>query len=342
MPDTRIQNIEEGPEQTEIQASIHNQSQTMNRGVRRSERLGRYRNYNPPPAGFDPYTAPDEVLLRHGLPRRPDPERDPDLARIWKRIFARPLTYLKAELEVDKVMSDRKPVLPKDPDFGAPGWAGAIVRYGGPFKWVFAEWVIPEVKGDKHFWEDDITVAFWVGIDGFVNNGDGQFQVLQAGISANLFTSWRWGWPHTEIGWYVWTEWWNQNDHKAAVAIPNFYVYPGQKVSFLVCAPQPGDAASVFIANTSTCFATSVRIDAPEGITSQGDSAEWIVEQPRSARILLQFGPISFYDCQAGNPDPIVDFRNAFVNNISAGSRNLTDAEIERPNSVVVNWISSD
>ena len=39
MSDKLIQNIEEGPEQTEPQASIHNQSQTMNRGLRRSERL---------------------------------------------------------------------------------------------------------------------------------------------------------------------------------------------------------------------------------------------------------------------------------------------------------------
>src|SRR5437868_10787769 len=132
----------------------------MNRGVRHPERLGLYRNYDPPPAGFDPHTAPDAVLLRHGLPRRPDPERNPDLARIWKRVFARPLTYLKAELEVDKVMRDSKPVLPLDPNLGRSSpWAGALVRTGGPFNWVFAELVIPEVMGDKHWWEDDITIA---------------------------------------------------------------------------------------------------------------------------------------------------------------------------------------
>ena len=33
------------------------------------------RAYDPPPDGFDPHTAPDELLRRHGLPRRPDPLR---------------------------------------------------------------------------------------------------------------------------------------------------------------------------------------------------------------------------------------------------------------------------
>src|SRR5262245_59921985 len=51
------------------------------------------RAYPPPPSDFNPNTAPEAVLLRHGLPRRPDPELEPDLARLWKRVFDRPLTY---------------------------------------------------------------------------------------------------------------------------------------------------------------------------------------------------------------------------------------------------------
>jgi hypothetical protein len=307
----------------------------MNRGARHPERLGRYRSYDPPPAGFDPHTAPDAVLLRHGLPRRPDPEREPQLARIWKRVFARPLTYLKAELKVEKAMSDRNPLRDKDPVFGPVGWAGAIVRQGQPFTWVFAEWVIPQVTGHKHFWEADIPIGFWVGIDGFTMNND---QVLQAGIAAVLSTSWRWFLPHSVIGYWVWAEWWP----KGAVTVSNFPVEPGQTVSFVVCAPQPGDFASVFIANASTGYGTSVGIDAPEGTTSEGDSAEWIVEKPDNAKVLLQFSPVTFNDCWAGKPNHIVDLGSAFETNIVGASGNLTDAKIMQPNSVVVTWKASD
>ncbi len=44
----------------------------MSRNVRQANGLDRYRSYDRPPEGFDPLTAPDELLLRHGLPRRPD------------------------------------------------------------------------------------------------------------------------------------------------------------------------------------------------------------------------------------------------------------------------------
>jgi Peptidase A4 family len=315
----------------------------MKRGARHPERHGRYRSYDPPPAGFDPHTAPDAMLLRHGLPRRPDPEREPQLVRTWKRIFARPLTYLKAELEVEAVMSDN-PLRDKDPVFGPVGWAGAIVRAGDPFTWVFAEWVIPEVKGDKHFWEDDIDIGFWVGIDGFTIGND---QVLQAGVAATVTTKW-WTWhfipfPHTVIEWWAWTEWWTPNAEVGAATVSNFPVKPGETVSFVVCAPQPGDSASVFIAHASTGQGTSVQVDAPEGTTAEGDSAEWIVEKPpEHARVLLQFNPATFNDCWAGRPNHLVDLRDALPVNIMGASENLTDVQIEQPHSVVVNWKASE
>jgi hypothetical protein len=44
------------------------------------EALSLMRACEPPPEGFDPHTAPLQILRRHGLPRRPDPDREPDLA----------------------------------------------------------------------------------------------------------------------------------------------------------------------------------------------------------------------------------------------------------------------
>ena len=102
----------------------------MSRNVRQANGLDRYRSYDRPPEGFDPLTAPDELLLRHGLPRRPDPNREPELARIWERTFARPLRYSKADLAIDPWLSGRNPLQDKDSEFGPNNWAGATVRAG--------------------------------------------------------------------------------------------------------------------------------------------------------------------------------------------------------------------
>src|SRR6187397_2995876 len=41
------------------------------------------RVYPTPPADFDALTASDKDLVRHGLPRRPDPHKQPELAALW-------------------------------------------------------------------------------------------------------------------------------------------------------------------------------------------------------------------------------------------------------------------
>lgn len=67
----------------------------------KSDVLSRMRSYDPPPIGFDPRTASEDLLRHHGLPRRPDPNKEPDLAKIWELAFSRPLTFIKAELAIN-------------------------------------------------------------------------------------------------------------------------------------------------------------------------------------------------------------------------------------------------
>src|ERR1700722_2593970 len=43
----------------------------------------------PPPEGFDPFAASRVDLARHGLPLRPDPQAQPDLAALWDRLADR-------------------------------------------------------------------------------------------------------------------------------------------------------------------------------------------------------------------------------------------------------------
>lgn len=59
------------------------------------------RTFELPPDGFDPLRADPAALRRHGLPRRPDPEREPRLASLYQRAFSRPWNYTKPELVSD-------------------------------------------------------------------------------------------------------------------------------------------------------------------------------------------------------------------------------------------------
>jgi hypothetical protein len=226
-------------------------------------------------------------------------------------------------------------------EFGPDNWAGAVVRAGAPYSWVFAEWVIPDVP-KKGVFDDDVTVGFWVGIDGYTTGDD---QVLQAGVRVTMHTRWLW-WPHVVVDWHAWTEWWVKGiDSSGPVFIPNFPVKPGDTVSFLVCAPQPDSPAWVNILNASTGQHTVVEVPTPvssngEPVTLQGDSVEWIVEVVEPAPPNLpRFEPITFDECWAGHGQPalsVVDVTNAFEVNIGGAGGDLTQVEIAPPHTATV------
>jgi hypothetical protein len=77
----------------------------------------------PPPKGFDPFTASKVDLARHGLPLRPDPQTQPDLAALWDRLAdryrdfehlePRPDTAAARKKAAEKAVAPR--VLPLDP-----------------------------------------------------------------------------------------------------------------------------------------------------------------------------------------------------------------------------------
>jgi hypothetical protein len=98
----------------------------MSGDASRSDVVSAMRTYDPPPDGFDPRSAPHDALRRHGLPRRPDPRKEPHLARVWNVAFARPVTFVKAELEIEPVLSGRDPLRGQDQQYGPAGWGGVI------------------------------------------------------------------------------------------------------------------------------------------------------------------------------------------------------------------------
>jgi Peptidase A4 family len=321
-----------------------------------SDMLSRIRTYESTPEGFDPHTAPDRELRRYGLPRRPDPVKEPYLARLWKRAFMRPTRFVRAELAIDPVIGTRRDRWRgRDSEFGlSSGWSGVVrmmnpqTDYPTPATMVFAQWVVPEVWAIEPAGEN-LTVAFWVGLDGYEGLDDAAaHQVLQAGIVATVEPG---GWfSDNSVQWRAWTEWYSDCPGCAAW-VKNFPVVPGDTVSFLVCAPQP-DSGFVSMLNVSKRLGASVDVSAPScttsdgsqiSITSSGHSAEWIVET--FSEHLPIFAPVTFTGCGAGSahelfqltPHGITVDRKELGNiNIDAPGPPFTRTTIVPPTTAVV------
>lgn len=237
-----------------------------------------------PPEGFDPHTAPQELLQRHGLPRRPDPDKEPHLAWLWKRALARPPTFVKAELAADPLMSAPGLRRPKDPDFiGQQSWAGVIrtmtagTDFAEPATCVVTEVQVPEVYNLTP--DQPVGVAFWAGIDA---GGPS----LQAGLTALVdppgFLGFGGG-----LSFHVWAR------TDAANHVANFQISSGQTLLIMVNVDQSGGSA--YFHNLSTSLATSVLVP---GITVTGGTVEWIVEAVTD--YLPFFSTVTFDNCTAG------------------------------------------
>jgi hypothetical protein len=105
------------------------------------------RTFELPPDGFDPMTASADKLRRYGLPRRPDPDSEPQLARLYARAFSRPRTFLKPKLVVDSRLDAINAKRKGKADFSSGDWGGAVVTTpaSNPPNMVFAQFQVPTV-----------------------------------------------------------------------------------------------------------------------------------------------------------------------------------------------------
>ena len=289
----------------------------MSNDTVKSDVLSRMRSYDPPPIGFDPRTASEDLLRHHGLPRRPDPTKEPGLAKMWELAFSRPLNYIKAELAINPAIkrSQRK----QNAEFGQSGWAGAIRKqqpyhegfegdpriinvnvlgqppksdYSLPATAVSAQFQVPEVLPPQVS-EDTTSIGFWVGLDGYVDDGP-----LQAGIQAIV--------SGKNVTYSAWFEWYT-NEIPAmsqGATVLNLPVRPRDAVCVAVSAVQP-DYGMASILNITTRQMTTLGIQAPANATSLGMTAEWIVEansDPPSP-YLPYFTPVIFTGCTGQSAD---------------------------------------
>jgi len=281
------------------------------------------RTFELPPDGFDPMTASAGALRRYGLPRRPDPEREPHLARLYARAFSHPRKFLKPELVVDSRLDTINAKRQGRADFSSGDWGGAVVTtpVSALPNVVFAQFQVPTVLNFDPEWTQPLTAGFWVGIGGFGNNS-----LLQAGIAATVTPTALFPF-FGSVSYWAWTEWWPNG-----FIVNNLAISPGDAVSVLVCAPQP-DHGVVSMENLTTGQVVTVGVDPPPGLTANGPSAEWIIESLSTDT--PAFTPWTCFNCTAGS-------HASTLNLTGATTLNMADNEVlttvTSPSSVTVNW----
>lgn len=232
----------------------------------------------PPPAGFNPLTAPNTELQQYGFPSRPT---SPGSLAIWTKMMAHAKTYV-----------------PPDPTAGSSfssassgGWAGYVNQSPNNgsvyFNGTWASWTVPTVSGLSEWpsseYKDAPQVGIWTGLGGSPTDPTGY--VLQAGTTSIATST-----PEYRF----WTE-----------DVPNAPVYEGPVI-------RPGDTAYVtisfigpgtdysnneavfFLEDYTTDQYTSIEVAAP--YLSEW-SADYVVEPAGNPKTLPNFTSTSFSGC---------------------------------------------
>jgi hypothetical protein len=169
-----------------------------------------------PPPGFDYTKASNTELLENGLPPRPDKEKNPELRKLWEKIMARKLTFVKPELKINESFIHRplsrvdflERELPTDKGVTANSsnliWSGAVLPNpptNQKFDIISGSWIVPDAypppsaKKSDGTWSDGTwSCCTWIGIDGYGTEGVssliGVFLIVHLAQHSTGFASW--------------------------------------------------------------------------------------------------------------------------------------------------------
>ena len=293
-----------------------------------------------PPDTFDPRTASQLDLIKHGLMwRKPAAGDPPELRAAWEKFFARKwlakdriVPESHPQLGVTHNYRGPAPKLQTDSTYTGQVWSGAGTKTG---KWtsIIGYWKIPtisippEAQGAEGGWNS----SSWLGLDGFFFSND----VLQAGVQQKVVWI---PFLNTGIPIYVaWYEWFappqqNSPGYIYQTNIANFPVSPGDQV---YCSVQynGNTSGSISFANDNTGQSFSITLAPPPGANFNGQSCEWIMEAPDGGEIkssLPRFTPVTFTSALACGPNnTITNPQSGDILNIATvGGKILTSTTV--------------
>ena len=288
-----------------------------------------------PPDEFDPNTASQSDLIKHGLLwRKPSSSDPPSMVKAWQRAFSRKW------LAKDRIVPHLEPHPGKthllrgvhkgaDASYYTNAWAGSVIR--GTWTTNLGTWVVPTVskppepQGSEGGWH----MSTWVGIDGFnISNVLVSNDVLQAGIDQHVNGN------GVTTSCFAWIEWYappqaNSPFYIYETAISNFPVSPGQTVYCSVQYVNNNTAGALYFANDSTGQHFPITLAPPPGASFKGNVMEWIAEAPDGGEptsSLPRFTPVRFTGAIGCGPNSAVGdpSKGDIVNAENASNKVLT------------------
>ena len=265
-----------------------------------------------PPEGFDPQTAKPEQLEEFGIPPRPDPKVQRELATFWKTMYALPLEFIKASPESfsfareEIIISDKLRVAPGVGRESSLNWSGAYItpRNGQRFTEVHGAWNVPLVTAPSGMASTaELHSSIWIGLDGMRRYLDsslpqiGTAQILNAPTLPPVSTS-------------TWWQWWLRDHSFPPITLP-LVVEPGHRVMCSLIVMSDTSVKFIIENRTSNKIFPPFTMPAPKTdppgsiqVTVSGATAEWIVERPTNPATgelyeLPDYDAVDFTNCLA-------------------------------------------
>jgi Peptidase A4 family len=286
-----------------------------------------------PGPGFDPLTAPDDVLEQFKLPPRPDRKTAPRAFANWQRAMSPPLRFVAPERLPDlvadlhnvfTVTGDRRQRqfvtgLGQTEEMSR-NWSGAYIRDnpGEGYVLIQARWVVPRpyppppVASGANWLQGDYFSSAWIGLDG---HDGGSLSLPQIGTAHHVSTPADTSDPGAlAVTAGAWWQWWVRGNDllNYPVDITQFPVQPGDLVYAQLNVLDP-TKVRFFLKNQSVGLVFppfDVNNPAPPSpnptipVTVEGRTAAWIVERPTKPFTpdplpFCDCGSVTIYDCNA-------------------------------------------
>ncbi len=231
--------------------------------------------YPAPPKNFDPFTATEKDLMKHGLPLRPDPRTQPGMAALWDRLAARYRSFEHLEPQPDTTTAAKKAVTPHGlgPDPIESCGYQLLSSPAAPFTVLFVTWTVPDLQ----FTPSPLGLDYF---HTFVGLGFLDLHVEMTVDTAQNVTS------------HIWAQ---------SVGNINLPVRPGDVISGSLCLQtNQAGTASYFLTNETT--AQTINFTVPSGFppavaVNAGVTRSWPLNQPFPP--LARFGVVYFDEISA-------------------------------------------
>ncbi len=231
----------------------------------------------PPSKDFDPFTASEADLIRHGLPLRPDTHGQPGMAALWERQARRYRDFEHLEPRPDPATAAKKPV-------AAPALGPSPIESCGyqlwstsaPFTALFVTWTVPDLWYSPGQFDPINHFHIFVGL-GFLD------------VHVEMTVD-----PQESVTAHIWA---------LGVGTVNLPVRPGDVISGALCLnTNPAGTAAYFLANETTGQTINFAFDSglPPAVTiNAGVSRSGDPSQPPFFHPLARFGVVYFDEISA-------------------------------------------